>query len=312
VRPALDKNMYGIDLLHTYANSARNVNAMRLPQKLYRIDTYVDAATAFHFIRKDLPDTPPVLEHYHDYFELMLVEQGQVHHWVNGVEELLDPGHLVFLRPSDSHALHALAGSGARILNVMFRADTADHLSARYRDELGGRFFWQDGPLPVVLRLRGPQRERAVNAMLTLQTAHRSLARIETFLLSVMIHALDAGEVVDDRAPAWLLGACRAVREPRVFRRGAEGFLEVAGRSHEHVCRQARRYLGLSPTQYVNRLRIQHAAMLLAGTDRGLGDIAGDCGFENLSYFHRLFREQYGTTPRGYRTRHRDTRAVAG
>lgn len=304
--------MYGIDLLHTYANPGRCLNAMRLPQKLYRIDTYIDPRTAFDFIRKDLPDTPPVLEHYHDYFELMLVEQGQVHHWVNGVEELLDPGHLVFLRPSDSHALHALAGSGARILNVMFRTTTADHLSARYQDELGGRFFWQDGPLPVVLRLHGPQRERAVNAMLTLQTAHRSLARIETFLLSVMIHALDAGEVVDDRAPAWLLGACRAVREPRVFRRGAEGFLEVAGRSHEHVCRQARRYLGLSPTQYVNRLRIQHAAMLLAGTDRGLAEIAGDCGFENLSYFHRLFREQYGTTPRGYRTRRRGERAADG
>jgi AraC family cel operon transcriptional repressor len=50
-----------------------------------------------------------------------------------------------------------------------------------------------------------------------------------------------------------------------VFREGAEGFVKVAGRSQEHVCRQTRRHLGLSPTQYVNRIRIQHAAMLLAG-----------------------------------------------
>ncbi|MFN3143910.1 MAG: helix-turn-helix domain-containing protein [Paracoccaceae bacterium] len=285
---------------------------VRLPQKLFRIDTYLDPAEAFHFVRKDLPEAPPVLEHHHDYFELMLVEQGQVHHWINGVEELLEQGHLVFLRPADSHALQAATGSGARILNVMFRQETAAHLVERYRDEIAGRFFWQTGPLPFALRLRGPQRERAVNAMLTLQTSHRGLARIEHFLLSVMTHVLDAAEVVDDRAPSWLLAACRAAREPRVFRQGAEGFRAAAGRSQEHVCRQARRYLGLSPTQYVNRLRIQHAAMLLAGTDRGLADVAGDCGFENLSYFHRLFRDQYGTTPRNYRMRHRQDAKAEG
>jgi AraC family cel operon transcriptional repressor len=278
---------------------------MRLPQKLFRIADYLDPAESFHFVRKDLPVTPPVIAHRHDYFELMLVEQGHVHHWINTVEERLEAGHLVFLRPQDSHALQGATGAGARILNVMFRQETAAHLVGRYPQELAGRFFWQGGSLPVALKLRGPQLERAVNAMLSLQTTHRSLARIEHFLLSVTTHVLEAGEVVDDRAPAWLLAACRAAREPRVFRRGAEGFLEVAGRSHEHVCRQARRFLGLSPTQYVNRLRIQHAAMLLAATDRKLPAIASECGFENLSYFHRLFREQYGTTPRSYRRRHR-------
>ncbi len=285
---------------------------MRLPQKMFRIDTYLGPGEAYHVVRKTLPDMPPVLEHSHDYFELMLVEQGQVHHWINGLEEALERGHLVFLRPADRHALQGAPGTGARILNVMFRTQTADHLVARYADEVAGRFFWQSGQLPVTLRLQGPQLERAVNAMLTLQTSHRGLARIEHFLLSIMTHVLDAGAAVDDRAPGWLIAACRATLEPRVFRKGAEGFLHVAGRSHEHVCRQARRYLGLSPTQYVNRIRIQHAAMLLAGTDRALQEVVADCGFENLSYFHRLFREQYGTTPRSYRMRHRAVRPTDG
>lgn len=277
---------------------------MRLPQKLFKIDTYLGPGEAFHFVRKDLPEKAPVFEHHHDYFELMLVEQGEVHHWINGVEERLEQGHMVFLRPQDSHALQAVLGAGGRILNVMFRTQSADHLVARYGDDLERRFFWAAGQLPVTLRLQGPQRERAVNSMLALQTSNRSLVRIENFLLSTMTHVLDAAEVVDDRAPSWLLTACRAAREPRVFRQGAEGFRAAAGRSQEHVCRQTRRYLGLSPTQYVNRLRVQHAAMLLTKTEKALTDIATDCGFENLSYFHRLFREQYGTTPRHYRMRH--------
>lgn len=295
--------MFHIDILHTNAARAKGPIPVRLPQKLFRIDTYLAPDKAFHFIRKDLSDTPPVLEHSHDYYELFLVEQGAVHHWINGLEERLEQGHLVFIRPQDRHALQSVPGTSGRILNVMFRAETAAHLLSRYGEELAGRYFWTQRDLPLTLRLQGPQRERAVNVMLGLQTSHRSLVRIEYFLLSIMTHVLDAADLGEDRAPAWLIRACHQVRDPRVFRRGAEGFLDAAGRSHEHVCRQARRHLGLSPTQYVNRIRVQHAAMLLSGTDRDVAGIARDCGFENLSYFHRLFREQYGTTPRGYRQR---------
>jgi len=128
---------------------------MRLPQKMFRIDTYLGPDEAFSFVRKDLPETPPVFEHSHDYFELLLVQTGLVHHWIHGLEEVLETGHLVFLRPADRHALQAAAGHGARILNVMFRTDTAQHMIDRYRDTFGGRFFWQSGPLPMTLRLHG-------------------------------------------------------------------------------------------------------------------------------------------------------------
>lgn len=277
---------------------------MRLPQKVLKIDTYIDPKEAFHFARKDLPDVPPVVEHSHDFFELFLVEHGQLHHWINGLEERLEVGQLVFMRPQDRHALQAAPESGGRILNVMFRQSTGDHLRQRYGDEMAGRFFWSTGEFPDSLRLAGPQRERAVNAMLTLQSSHRSLAKIEHFLLSMMTHVLDATALAVERAPDWLIKAAHAARDPRVFRRGSDGLIEMAGRSHEHVCRATRRHFGLSPTQYINRIRIQHAAMLLAGTGRPVSEVAEEVGLENVSYFHKLFRQQYGTTPRSYRERH--------
>lgn len=303
--------MHYVDFLHTNAARAKGLKTVRLPQKMFKIDAYLAPDQAYHYTRKDLPDTPPVLEHTHDYFELFLIEQGQIHHWINGLEERLEQGHIVFIRPSDRHALQAAPDTGGRIINVMFRQDTADHFAERYAEDVLGHFFWSDRALPATLRLKGPQFERATNALLGLDSSHRSLARIEHFLLSMMTHVLDAADIVEDRAPPWLIRACRAAREPRVFRQGAEGFLEAAGRSQEHVCRQTRRHLGLSPTQYINRIRVQHAAMILAGTDRDVASIAVDCGFENLSYFHRLFRQQYGTTPRGYRQRHTKSQVAA-
>ena len=48
---------------------------------------------------------------------------------------------------------------------------------------------------------------------------------------------------------------------------------------------------------YINQQRIKHALYLLQHSDQGIRDIAGSCGFKNLSHFHRVFKEHTGKTP---------------
>ena len=274
-------------------------------EEMFLIDAYLRPSEMFHFARKDLLPAAPILRHRHNYYELFIVEQGACHHWINGARETLRTGEMVFIRPSDTHAVQADATLGCRILNVMFRAETAAHLESRYGAEFGGRLFWSGEALPERVRLAGPRLERAVNLTLALRSSLRTLARIETFLLAILTLVVEDGAAFGRGAPDWLVAACREAQRPEVFRRGAAGFVQAAGRGHEHVCRQARTHLGLSPTEYVNRVRIQHAAMLLSSTTRPLATVAEECGFENMSYFHRRFREHYGTTPGGYRRRRR-------
>lgn len=59
--------------------------------------------------------------------------------------------------------------------------------------------------------------------------------------------------------------------------------------------------MGMTFVQYLQYLRILHAKELLETTDRLLVDIAYDSGFQDVSSFHRTFRQQTGFTPRGYR-----------
>ncbi|GAA4315260.1 AraC family transcriptional regulator [Compostibacter hankyongensis] len=54
-------------------------------------------------------------------------------------------------------------------------------------------------------------------------------------------------------------------------------------------------------SQFVNNVRVVHAADLLLKEDRGIADIGYECGFKNISYFNRQFKNIMGQTPMAYR-----------
>lgn len=76
---------------------------------------------------------------------------------------------------------------------------------------------------------------------------------------------------------------------------------DAAGTSTDRLERAMRRVLGVSPKQYVLRLRAEHAATLIVTTDRSFAAIAAECGYYDQSQLTRQFREHIGMTPREYR-----------
>lgn len=76
---------------------------------------------------------------------------------------------------------------------------------------------------------------------------------------------------------------------------------EIAGVSSPSLERLARRTLGLPPQQLLQRLRLEHAVMLITQTSMSMGNIAAECGFYDQSSFTRQFRKVLGLTPGAYR-----------
>lgn len=71
--------------------------------------------------------------------------------------------------------------------------------------------------------------------------------------------------------------------------------------SEGQFCRFFKAMTGKTPIEYVNAYRVRQAAELIRSTDRKLSDIALDTGFDNLSYFSKVFRQETGDTPSGFR-----------
>lgn len=82
-----------------------------------------------------------------------------------------------------------------------------------------------------------------------------------------------------------------------------ESLSDMACVTKSHLGRLFRETLGCSPIQFVLRTRIQCAQRLLVTTSHHVSTIAGEVGFNDVSYFVRLFRQKIGFTPQEYRER---------
>lgn len=58
---------------------------------------------------------------------------------------------------------------------------------------------------------------------------------------------------------------------------------------------------GITPVEYINQQRIELASKLLRTTSACLADISSRCGFNNMTYFMKLFRRETGFSPTQYR-----------
>ena len=80
-----------------------------------------------------------------------------------------------------------------------------------------------------------------------------------------------------------------------------EQLSQVAGMNAKYFCRVFRSITHQSPMDYVNFYRIEQAAYLLDSTTMPVTSVGMDCGFEESSYFTKVFKKYKGVTPRQYR-----------
>ena len=148
--------------------------------------------------------------------------------------------------------------------------------------------------------------ENLVWTILHRQPNRRSIHQVTMGLLFLQLmnytERIQVGE--EHREQGGLLAVYRYIEEH--YRNGQLG--DLAGEPHYDVCNMSRmihRMTGRTYTELLQEKRLQQAAFLLETTRLPVTDIADAVGYENMSYFHRIFRKKYGSSPKEYRTEKR-------
>ncbi|MBP3916286.1 MULTISPECIES: AraC family transcriptional regulator [unclassified Clostridium] len=77
---------------------------------------------------------------------------------------------------------------------------------------------------------------------------------------------------------------------------------ELCEYSEYHFMRFFKKHIGLTCVQYINNLRLEKSSILLTSTNNAIMDVSLEVGFDNLSYFNKLFKRKYNLTPKEFRT----------
>ena len=250
-------------------------------------------------------------EHTHDYVEMVYMCRGSTTHIVNGTSLTLDRGDLLILAQNARQEILP-AGREDIAVNFIVRPEfftgTLDYLGSGESPlrEFLIRCICGNGPegylLFRVAEIK-PVENLVENLLWTLirdTPNKRSIHQMTMGLLfaTLMNHTdrLSAGTREQEVAVAVL----RYIEENYV-----NGSLtEIAGLLHYDTAwlsREIRRRTGKTYTELVQERRLSQAAWLLHNTGRNVSEIAAAVGYENMSYFHRIFAARYGMSPRQYR-----------
>ncbi len=78
---------------------------------------------------------------------------------------------------------------------------------------------------------------------------------------------------------------------------GVEQFAGEMGVSHTQLYRKLHAITGFNPNEFIRHLRLQRAADLMRQKVGNVAEITYLVGFNNLSYFSKVFKEKFGVTP---------------
>ncbi len=266
--------------------------------------------TASDFICTFGPHSRP-FEERHNSTSIALVVAGTFQYRSGPGHELMTPGSILLGNPGQYFECAHEHGVGDRCLSISYAPDFFERLAA---DALPGhrQRGFRALRLPPLRALSG------LSAQAFAALGGFAGQSWEEFAVKLAAAALE----LDRGSPPWSAGAqpgvlARVTRVVRMIEAHPEecnvlGDLAAAARlSPYHFLRTFEGLMGVTPHQYVLRMRLRRAAVRLGAGAGKILDLALDSGFGDVSNFNRAFRAEFGASPRAYRIRYKRSQTTA-
>jgi len=240
--------------------------------------------------------------HSHNFFEIFFVTNGSAKHWCNSLSISISKGSLIFIRPNDIHQ-YIETTDDFEFYNLVFSKETFNKIFSLYdKNIIEDNLLKRDLPPSIKLPSRDIEiyTRKFQRDIGTLDLKIRSLHNVE-LLTSLLPLFITSNFYKVNRQPPWFQDLIEEIEKDTNYTKGVNYLYTIATRSREHVSRNFKKYLNVTPTEFINNKKLIYASNLLIQTNLEILEISDMAGFPSHSHFYHLFKKEYKTSPRKYR-----------
>ncbi len=257
----------------------------------------------------------PIPDHSHDYIELVYMCSGSTDHVINGSSSVrLDTNDLLLIRQGTRHAVEP-AGSEDIAVHFFLLPEFFFHLELTAEDGGVLRRFFTGAPsckhavadyLHFHLQDMLPAKNLLENMIWSLMGDKKGREEINQATMGILIMELfynvDKAELHDmAQYEEKIAMTAYQYLENNYPTATLEEFSTLSMQPSYYISRLFKRHYQVTFTECLQLIRMMRAANYLTSTSKPVEEIIAEVGYENNSYFHRLFKERYGLTPKQYR-----------
>ena len=255
--------------------------------------------------------------HTHDYVEVVYMCKGSTLHIINGKKIKLSEGELLFLSQHAKQEIKKASENDIAVNFIVLPEFFNSTLSIIGEEETPLKKFITDclckkggvGYLHFKVSEILPVQNLVENLIWTLINETKNKIKINRTTMELLfLQLLSHTDLLayDNPEEETVIKVLKYVEENYV-----NGSLtEASNLLHHDICwlsREIKRKTGRSYTEIVQSKRLSQAVFLLKNTNMKISDISIAVGYDNISYFHRLFYKEYGVSPKKYQCANKDT-----
>ena len=250
-------------------------------------------------------------EHTHDYIEMVYMYKGSTTHIVNGTEVVVEEGDTLILNPNSVQEILP-AGEEDIAINFIVLPPFFEKLLSMVGEEETPlkRFILdcissKDGALKFLHFKSGellPVKNLFENLIYTFLHSHASNRAIELTMGLILLHFTNNASSIaqTNKLTDLVLQVLEYIENN--YKTGS--LTQIAEELHYDffwLSREIKRQTGKTYTELVQETRLSQAAFLLNNTELKVQEISSAVGYNNQSYFYKLFEEKYGVSPKKFR-----------
>ena len=240
----------------------------------------------------------PVGIHMHSFFEIEIILEGEGSQNLNGTVYPIEPHTILFLTPIDFHSVEPCGV--LHIINVSFDSNMipADM-----------QLLFMNRRSNLLFKFSPQEWQRLINVVDMLKNECERedffVSEMRRNLLEIVLGGIARAYTQSDGAREADVGNVQnSIKFIFDHFRDDITLPQVAaasGYTPNYFSKLFGELTGRRYVDFLNSLRVNYAKMLLASTKRSVIDIARASGFSSLSNFARVFKNETGFTPMGFR-----------